>query len=200
MSNKALIITWDGFQDQEVIYPYYRLQEEGLEVDIYGTNNSSVSVGLFGTKFNSKPVNSVRHQSIHDIYSLLVLPGGVKALEKVRQENDVIEYIKQWPDTKPIASICHGTQLLISAGKVKGKKVSGYYSIKDDVINAGGIYTANVCSDGNIISGAHYKDMPQWMKLTLQLYKEFKIVNDKRLPEYSDTKTMGSGISSFSDE
>lgn len=199
-NEKALLITWDGFQDQEVIYPYYRLQEEGLCVDIYGTNNASMSTGLFGTKFNSKPVNSLRTNAIHDMYSILVLPGGVKALEKVRQELDVIEFIKAWPQTKVIASICHGAQLLISANKVKNRKISGYYSIKDDILNAGGIYSPDVSVDENIVSGAHYKDMPEWMRSTIILYKGLKSITDERIQGYCDSKTVGDGISTFSDE
>lgn len=165
---KAYILTWDGFQDQEVIYPYYRLQELGMEVSIYGQDKTEV-VGLFGTKFNCKGYCPTAYDA-----DILVLPGGVKALEKIRQNEKVLDYIKNWPNTKVIASICHGAQLLISSGLVKGKSISGYYSIKDDIINAGGTYHREVVVDGNIVSGAHYKDMPEWMDKTVKLYEKLQ--------------------------
>ena len=74
---------------------------------------------------------------------------------------------------KVIASICHGSQLLISANIIKGKKISGYYSIKDDINNAGAIYTDNSSVvDGNFVTTAHYKDLGPWMKATLELVEK----------------------------
>ena len=69
-------------------------------------------------------------------YDLIILPGGVKALEKLRQEQQVLEFIKSWNNqNKIIGCICHGAQLLISSKITNGRDVSGYYSIKDDIIN-----------------------------------------------------------------
>ena len=67
---------------------------------------------------------------------------------------------------KVIACICSGAQLLISAKVVKNKKISGYYSMKDDIENAGAIYTdLPAVIDGKIVTAAHYKDLGPWMKL-----------------------------------
>jgi len=71
-----------------------------------------------------------------------------------------------------VGSICHGAQLLISTGTIKGREVSGYYSIEDDIANAGAKYTRYVVQDGNIVSGAHYKDMGAWMKKVLDVYNK----------------------------
>ena len=74
-----------------------------------------------------------------DEYDLLIIPGGVKSLEKLRQEQQVLDFISDWNDRdKTIACICHGGQMLISAKITEGRDVSGYYSIKDDLINSGG--------------------------------------------------------------
>jgi len=171
MNKKALIVTWDGFQDQEVIYPYYRLQEYGFDVTITGSTDKEEVIGLFGTKFKS-----VRPQDMgsSEDWDLLVLPGGVKALEKVRQDPNVLEFIKSWPDNKVISSICHGAQLLISCGKTQSQSISGYYSIEDDIVNSGGNYHRLPVISSNIASGAHYKDMPLWMKMTLELYERLQ--------------------------
>ena len=73
---------------------------------------------------------------------------------------------------KIIACICSGAQLLISAKIVKGRKIAGYYSMKDDLINAGAIYTdLPAVVDKNIITTAHYKDMGPWMKAVIKNLK-----------------------------
>lgn len=166
MTKKAYILSYDGFQDQEIIYPYYRLQEYGFDVEIYGQDKSEI-VGLFQTKFQCKGELPRDYEA-----EILVLPGGVKALEKLRQNKKVISYIQYWPKEKLIASICHGAQLLISAKLVEGREISGYYSLRDDIENAGGVYSDDVVVDGNIVSGAHYKDMPVWMRETFFLYEK----------------------------
>ena len=87
-------------------------------------------------------------------------------MEKVRQEKKIIDFITNFNEKKKIiACICSGAQLLISAKVVKGRKIAGYYSMKDDLINAGAIYTDQpAVIDENIVTTAHYKDMGSWMR------------------------------------
>lgn len=76
---------------------------------------------------------------------------------------------------KVIASTCHGAQLLISSNIVNGRKVSGYYSIKDDINNAGATYVdAPAVVDGNLVSSPHYKWMGEWMKSAIDVYNQRK--------------------------
>ena len=87
-------------------------------------------------------------------------------MEKVRQNKKIIEFIAKFnSEKKLIACICSGAQLLISAKIVKDRKIAGYYSMKDDLINAGAIYTdLPAVVDSNIVTTAHYKDMGPLMK------------------------------------
>ena len=107
-----------------------------------------------------------------DDYDFLVIPGGVKALEKLRQVPQAIDFVREWNEQgKIIASICHGAQILISAGVCKGRNVSGYYSIKDDIENAGGIFKDSAwVKDGNVICSPHYDFMPEWLAIGLAMY------------------------------
>jgi len=165
---RALIITGQGYQDQEVIYPFYRLLEEEFFIDIAAKTKETL-YGILGTKFDA----TISFDQIKvDDYDFLVLPGGVKALEKIRQEKKVIDFIKEWDSRKKIiASTCHGAQLLISAKIIKGRKISGYYSIKDDIENAGATYVdAPFVIDKNIVSSPHYKHSGPWMKESIKLY------------------------------
>jgi len=164
---KAIIISGNLAQDHEFIYPYYRLLEADLEVDVCLLEGKPVK-GFLGTTLppnKDQKVKSIEQINVND-YKILVLPGGVKAMEKVRQNKSIIEFISNFNKAKKIiACICSGAQLLISAKVVKNRKIAGYYSMKDDLINAGAIYTDKpAVIDDNIITTAHYKDMGPWMK------------------------------------
>jgi len=170
---KALILTWTGFQDQEVIYPYYRLQEDGFTVHIVSDKRQSPVEGLFGTKFFSDFDTGDLISVVHvEDYDLLVLPGGVKALEKLRQEERALDFVMAWNARgQLIASICHGAQILISAMACRGRNISGYYSIKDDITNAGATFCdLPYVEDDNIVSSPHYKHMGPWMGAVLRCY------------------------------
>lgn len=168
---KALILTWDGYQDQEVIYPYYRLLEENFILDVAAENPGWI-YGILGTKIEAtKSVASITDDTVLE-YDYLCIPGGVKALEKLRQQKNAISFIKAFVDSKKVvASTCHGAQLLISAKVTKGRKISAYYSIADDITNSGAIYVdAPYVIDENIVSSPHYKHMGAWMKASIDLY------------------------------
>ena len=167
----AVIISGSLAQDHEFIYPFYRLLEEKIRLDVCLIGGKPVN-GILGT-----PLPPNKNQAVKDIdqisvkdYDLLVLPGGVKAMEKIRQDRRLISFISNFhKEDKLIACICSGAQLLISAKIVKGKKIAGYYSMEDDLINAGAIYTdKEVVSDSKIITTAHYKDMGPWMGETIR--------------------------------
>ncbi len=167
---KGLIISGNLAQDHEFIYPYYRLLEEDYKVDVCLLEGVPVK-GILGTAIppnKEQKVKKIDDVKVED-YNILVLPGGVKAMEKVRQENKIIKFISDFNKAKKvIACICSGAQLLISAKVVKGRKIAGYYSMKDDLINAGAIYTdLPAVIDDNIITTAHYKDMGPWMKAVI---------------------------------
>ena len=151
--------------------------EEKIRLDVCLIGGKPVN-GILGTPL--PPNKNHKVKDIHEInpkdYDLLILPGGVKAMEKVRQNKGIIKFISEFDKKKKlIACICSGAQLLISAKVVKGRKISGYYSMEDDLTNAGAIYTdLPAVIDDNIITTAHYKDMGPWMRATLDFFNEKK--------------------------
>ena len=175
---KAIIITWEKFQDHELIYPYYSLKEHGYKVTlmanqtgkIWGSLGSHMMCDVSTKIFEDK---ATREKYINE-YEILLIPGGVKALEKLRQEEGVLEFIREWnKKNKTIFSICNGAQLLISAKIIKGRTISGYYSIAVDIENAGATYSRNpVVIDDNIISSPHYDFMGDWMKAALEVHEK----------------------------
>jgi protease I len=174
---KAIILSGNLVQDQEFIYPYYRLLEEEFDVDVC-LNEKRFVKGILGSDI--PPNKNQKLVNIEDIepknYNFLVLPGGVKAMEKVRQNKNIINFITKFNEQKKIiACICSGAQLLISAKVVKGRKISGYYSMMDDIVNAGAVYEDRpAVIDENIITTAHYKDMGPWMAAALKTFYKKK--------------------------
>lgn len=168
MSLKALIITGDKVQDHEFIYPYYRLQEEGYTIEVATPTGPDVETkGYYGTKI---PVTAHTNEIIVVDYELLILPGGAKAMEYLRQDKNILDFIESFHDNnRVIGSICHGAQLLISAGLChSNRKISGYYSIKDDIENAGGVYIDEpVVTCERIVTSPHYKYLGPWMREVL---------------------------------
>ena len=172
---KAIIISGNLAQDHEFIYPYYRLLEEEILVDVCMLEGKAVK-GILGTTLppnKEQTVKTIQEIKVEN-YDILVIPGGVKAMEKVRQNRDIIKFISAFDKHKKIiACICSGAQLLISAKIVKGRKIAGYYSMEDDLINAGAEYTdLPAVVDQNIVTTAHYKDMGPWMKTVIQLINQ----------------------------
>lgn len=173
----AVIVSGALAQDHEFIYPFYRLLEEKCNLDVCIIGGKPVQ-GILGTTLPPNkdfPVKDINQLKVSD-YDLLVLPGGVKAMEKIRLNKGLIKFISEFYNSgKIIACICSGVQLLISAKIVKGKHIAGYYSLEDDITNAGAIYTdKEVVIDKNIFTTAHYKDMGPWMRAVINYLNGFK--------------------------
>ena len=171
----ALILSGNLVQDHEFIYPFYRLLEDNFSVDVALLGGNPVE-GILKIRIppnKEHPVLSPNDVNI-DNYNLLILPGGAKAMEYLRQDQTILNIIKNFYDKKIlIGSICHGAQLLISAGVVKNKKISGYYSLKDDINNAGAVYSPDGCvEDQGIISSPHYKYLGDWMRQILKKFND----------------------------
>ena len=164
---RAVILTGKFVQDVEYTYPFYRLQEAGFKVDV-GVRGMETVFGIKGQKV--VPTVDIAGLKPND-FDLIVLPGGAMSLEYLRQDAELVKFISDFNALgRPIAAICHGSQLLISAKVMRGKKVSGYYSIKDDINNAGAEYIdAPAVVDGNLVTSPHYKYLGDWMKEVLKL-------------------------------
>jgi protease I len=178
LSKNALIITWSGFQDHEVVYPYYRLLGAGFTVTLVADKMDELG-RVYGILGLNMPCDVLMRDFEADTkpfmedYDLLVIPGGVKSLEKLRQSSQVKKFISEWHARgKLISSTCHGAQLLISSKVVSGKTISGYYSLEDDIVNAGAKYSREpVVVDTGIITSPHYDFMGVWMETTLAEYE-----------------------------
>jgi protease I len=163
---QAVIITGPGFQDEEVVYPYYRLQEAECSVDM-ATKDGVLVHGKYGVP--AKATLSTSNLD-PDRFDLVVLPGGFEAPDRVRLDQAVLQFLREMDKrNKLIGAICHGPWILISAGLVRGRRMTGYQSIADDIRNAGADYVdAPVVVDRNLVTSAHYRDNGIFMRTLLE--------------------------------
>lgn len=163
---KVVIITGPGFEDPEVIVPYYRLLEEGFDVDVVTSNNLEVE-GKHG--YPIKPTIKFEELNASD-YDAVVIPGGHEAPDRVRQVKEILKFVKSMHNAgKVVSSTCHGPWVLISAGIIKGKNATCYVGMKDDLVNAGSYYKNEpVVVDKNIITSDHPKNLGSWMRETIR--------------------------------
>jgi len=164
---KVLLFVENGFEDRELIYPYYRFQEAGYKVDVVGPKARDTYNGEYGLTFKSD--FSPQGVTIDD-YAAIVIPGG-RAPDRMRTNKGLVNLIKKaFQRGKVIAAICHGPQLLIEAGVIKEKKATCYVSVSTDLKNAGGVYlNKSVVVDGNLVTSRFPADLPDFCRETLRL-------------------------------
>jgi protease I len=165
---KALIISADNFEDSELLYPYYRLKEENIEVDIASITKDKIR----GKKGYEVEVDKTVGIIDPEEYDLLILPGG-KAPAMLRDEKKVLEITRHFvKNNKPVSAICHGPQILISAGLLEGKNATCYQSVAGEMKDAGANYDdREVVVDGNIVTSRRPGDLPAFMRETFKLLK-----------------------------
>ncbi len=154
---RALILSADGFEDSELLCPMYRLREEGFQVDIAAPEWGEIKGKRGYTVTANLSFDDVQSSG----YKILVIPGG-KAPEAIRGIPRVQDIVKDFfKDQRPVAAICHGPQVLISAGVIQGRKATGYKAIAGEMRSAGVEYVdAEVVVDGNLITSRQPSDIP----------------------------------------
>ena len=171
MTKRAVIITGPGFQDEEFVYPYYRLLEAGFQTDI-ATKTGEVVYGKYGVPARATMATTKLDSNNFD---LVVLPGGFEAPDRVRLLTEVLEFVRKMDEQKKLlAAICHGPWILISAGVTKGRKMTAFWSIEADLRNSGADYQhkAPVVIDGNFITSPHYNNNGDFMKAVIEYFDE----------------------------
>lgn len=163
---KALIISADHFEDSELLVSYYRLLEAGIEVDI-----ASISRGKINGKHGYEvEANKALKDANPDDYALLVLPGG-KAPAAIRKEQAALRIAQAFfSDNKPVAAICHGPQILITAGLLRGRRATCFHTVAEEMREAGALYQdSDVVVDGNLVTSRQPSDLPAFMRETMKL-------------------------------
>ena len=163
---KIAILIEDLFDDKELIYPYYRMQEEGFQVDLIGAEKNFSYKSKFGMPLKSDLAS--RDISAKD-YDAVIIPGGFSP-DYMRRTQATVDFVKDMNALKkPVAAICHGPWLMISSCDLKGRKLTGFHSVRIDIENAGATYLdQEVVVDGNLITSRTPKDLPAFTKAIIK--------------------------------
>lgn len=158
---KVIVLIENMFDDQELVYPYHRLRED-FEVVLVGSKKDEIYESKSGLKLKSDMATDAINA---DEFDGLFIPGGFSP-DYMRRTKATVELVKAFVESnKPVAAICHGPWMLVSANAIKGKDVTSFYSIKDDLINAGGNWIdEEVVVSENILTSRNPKDLPALVK------------------------------------
>jgi len=171
-TKKAVIVTADQFEDMEVMYPLFRLLEEGWAVDIAAPTKKEIHGERgYGELAPTKTISEINPSE----YDLLIIPGGSPegapaTVRKIKKAQEIAKAF--FVENKPVASICHGPWTLVSADLVKGRHLTSYWhdGVPEEIKKAGGVWEdKDVVVDGNLVTSRWPMDLPAFMREVLKL-------------------------------
>lgn len=167
---KVIVLVENSYHDLEFWVPYYRLKEEGAEITVVGSGSSRTFTGKYGF-----PVEADREAAGVDLsgYHGVVIPGGY-APDVMRRFPEMVRIVREADQQeKVIGAICHAGWMLVSAGILKGRKVTGFFAIKDDLVNAGANYVdEEVVRDRNLVTSRKPDDLPAFCREMIKALAE----------------------------
>ena len=159
---RVAILVEKLYEDLELWYPYYRLKEEGAEVHVVGNGGTKSYASKHGypvsVDVQAEQVNAVE-------YDAVVIPGGF-APDLMRRSPAMVKLVRDaFGAGKVVAAICHAGWVPVSAGILKGKRATSFFSIKDDLVNAGATWVdQEVVVDANLITSRKPDDLPAFCR------------------------------------
>lgn len=180
--SKVLIVTGDGAESLEVMYPFQRLLEEGIQVDLASPTKKVLQSVVHdfepGWETNTEKLgyriqsNLAFSEVRPDAYEGLVIPGG-RAPEYIRYNEDLQRIVQAFfRANKPVAAICHAAQVLAVAGVLKNRRMTCYHLVRSEAMAAGANYVdQEVVVDGNLVTSRAWPDHPAFMREFLRILK-----------------------------
>jgi protease I len=167
---RILMIATDGFEDSELLEPRRILSDRGAEVTLASLKKGEIK----GDGGAVAEVDCTIDEVDAAEYDALVLPGGTKNPDKLRMEERVVAMVRAFAEAgKPVAAICHGPWLLVEADVIRGRRVTGWPSIRTDLRNAGGeVVDEEAVTDGNIVTSRKPEDIPAFTEALIALYEK----------------------------
>lgn len=169
------ILVCDGFEEAELTKPMKALLGAGAAVKIISPNEGTVKAWHKDRWSESYPVDMSVETAKPKCYDALLLPGGVMNPDKLRALPKAVNFVSHFIKAdKPIAAICHGPWTLIETGKIKGRKLTSYHSIKTDLKNAGAKWQdREVVTDGFLVTSRSPEDLPAFTKKMIEVFAKY---------------------------
>jgi protease I len=169
---RVAVLVEKFYEDLELWYPVYRLREAGCSVRIVGPKAGEVYASKHG--YPARAEVSAGEVKADD-FDAIIIPGGYSPDHMRRHKSMIDLVVDAARQGKVLASICHGPWMLCSAKCLKGRRVTGFYAIRDDLENAGAIYEDSACvRDRNIVTSRTPDDLPDFMKGIFAALAEMK--------------------------
>jgi protease I len=167
---KVAVLVTDGFEPSELTEPVKTLRQAGADVAIVSDHDGTIR----GKTDADATVDLTLDAARPDDYGALLLPGGVKNPDTMRQDRRGVAFVRHFADAgKPIAAICHAPWMLVEADIVRGRRVTSYPSLKTDLRNAGATWVdEEVVVDRGIVTSRTPKDLPAFNTKMLEEFAE----------------------------
>jgi protease I len=169
---KVAVLVTDFFEQVEMTEPRKALDDAGAETVLISPKQGQVQALNHIDKGDTFPVDQALADADPDDFDAVLLPGGALNADKLRMEQAARDFVRRIDETaKPIAAICHAPWLLASAGLVHGRTMTSYYTLQDDLRNAGAHWLdMPVVIDDNWVSSRQPKDIPQFNEAMLDFF------------------------------
>ncbi|HID88420.1 MAG TPA: type 1 glutamine amidotransferase [Anaerolineae bacterium] len=167
---RIAVLAENNYQELELWYPLLRLREEGAEVKVVGTGSADTYTSKHGYPVR---VDVSADEVSADDFDGVVVPGGY-APDLLRRYPAVLSLVRaMFEQGKVVAAICHAGWVLISAGILKGRRVTSFFAIKDDLVNAGAEWVdQEVVRDGNLITSRTPSDLPAFCRAIIEALEQ----------------------------
>jgi protease I len=171
---RVAVLATDGFEESELTEPVEALKAAGATVTIVAPDAGEIQGFKHHDKSSRVRVDRTIQEVGADDFDAVHLPGGALNADAMRVVPEVLALLKAVQEAgKPIAAICHAPWELISAGLVRGRTLTSYHAIRDDIVNAGGNWVdREVVEDGNWVTSRQPSDLPAFNVAMLRLFAE----------------------------
>lgn len=174
MEKTIAVIATNGFEESELIEPIKALAREGINFDII-SSEPGVIRGWKGEDWSGEvEVSKTFNEVSSEEYDGLFIPGGTLNCDKLRTDNEAVELVRNFfEQSKPVAAICHGPQMLIEADVTEGRELTSYKAIKTDLENAGAYWVdKEVVVDHGLVTSRSPNDLPAFIGKMLEEFRE----------------------------
>lgn len=171
---KIAILATEGFEEVELTEPRKALEEAGAETHIVSPKEGTIRAWDHTKWGDTYKVDMLLDNAKTNDYDALMLPGGVLNPDKLRTNDKAVRFAADFMDQgKPVAAICHGPWTLIETGKLKGRKMTSYHSIKTDLKNAGVNWVdQEVVVDQGLTTSRNPDDIPAFNRKMIEEFRE----------------------------
>jgi protease I len=171
---RVAILAAHDFEEAELLQPRQALEQAGAETVVVSPDSGEIQAMQHDEKTKKVKVDVSLDEASPEMFDGVLLPGGALNADKLRVDRQAQAFVRSLQQTgKPMAIICHAPWLLVSAGLVQGRKLTSYYTIQDDIRNAGGKWEdREVVRDRNWVTSRQPGDIPAFNREMIALFAE----------------------------